>query len=98
MKQLFGKTLTFAVTMAAGMVLLSGNLQANKKWADQTKQKCTYCHVTAGKPDLNDTGKCFKDNNHSLDKCQPAPKAASIERLSAYMAELDLAAANHNGR
>lgn len=96
MKQLFGKTLTFAVTMAAGMVLLSGNLQANKKWADQTKQKCTYCHVKAGKPDLNDTGKCFKDNNHSLDKCK-AP-AASIEKISAYMAELDLAASNPKGR
>jgi len=96
MKQSFSKTLTFAVTMAAGMVLLSGNLQANKKWAAQTKQKCTHCHVTAGKPELNDTGKCFKDNNHSLDKCT-APKA-SLETLSAYMAELDLAARNHNGR
>jgi hypothetical protein len=96
MNQSFGKTLTFAVTLAAGMVLFSGNLQANKKWAAQTKQKCTYCHVTAGKPDLNDTGKCFKDNNHSLDKCK-AP-TASIETLSAYMAELDLAGGNHKGR
>jgi hypothetical protein len=96
MKHSFGKTLTFAVTMALGMVLFSGNLQANKKWADQTKQKCTYCHVKAGKPELNDTGKCFKDNDHSLDKCK-AP-AASLERLWAYIAKLDLAAGNQNGR
>ena len=32
-------------------------------------KKCTYCHVTAGKPDLNDTGKCYKANDHSLAKC-----------------------------
>ena len=96
MKKSFSRALSFGLTMAAGVVLLSGNLQATKKWADQTKQKCTYCHVKAGKPELNDTGKCFKDNNHSLDKCK-AP-AASIETLSAYMAGLDVAVGNHKGR
>ncbi|HUP02701.1 MAG TPA: hypothetical protein VMU19_01850 [Bryobacteraceae bacterium] len=35
---------------------------------------CTYCHVTAGKKDLNDTGKCYATNGHKdLGKCT-APK------------------------
>ena len=32
--------------------------------------KCTVCHVTMGKKDLNDTGKCYKDHDHSLDACK----------------------------
>jgi cytochrome c553 len=39
-------------------------------------KSCTVCHVKTGAPDamkkdpnLNDTGKCYKDNDHSLAKC-----------------------------
>ena len=37
---------------------------------------CIYCHVAAGKKDLNDTGKCYQKSEHKdLDKCPaPAPK------------------------
>jgi hypothetical protein len=40
------------------------------EYAKKEGKKCVYCHVAAGKPDLNDTGKCYKDNNHSLEKCK----------------------------
>jgi hypothetical protein len=43
---------------------------AKPAYAKKEGKKCTYCHVTAGKPDLNDTGKCYKANDHSLDKCK----------------------------
>jgi hypothetical protein len=32
--------------------------------------KCTTCHVTAGKKDLNDVGKCYGAHKHVLDGCQ----------------------------
>ena len=42
---------------------------AKPAYATKEGKKCTYCHVSAGKPDLNDTGKCYKANDHSLAKC-----------------------------
>jgi hypothetical protein len=57
------------------LAILSGSLisistsSAKPAYATKEHKKCTYCHLAAGKPDLNDTGKCYKDNNHSLDKC-----------------------------
>jgi cytochrome c553 len=36
---------------------------------------CPYCHVAAGKKDLNDTGKCYQTNGHKdLAKCAPEKK------------------------
>lgn len=32
--------------------------------------KCTVCHVAAGKKDLNDIGKCYKEHDHILTSCQ----------------------------
>lgn len=42
---------------------------AKPDYSKKTGKGCAYCHVKPGKPDLNDVGKCYKDNNHSLDKC-----------------------------
>ena len=60
----------------SGLVLLSGLLlsttlsfgkpEYSKK---ESGAKCTVCHTAMGKKDLNDTGKCYKENNHSLAKC-----------------------------
>jgi hypothetical protein len=37
---------------------------------------CPYCHVAAGKKDLNDTGKCYQKNGHKdLSKCAPPTPA-----------------------
>ncbi len=30
---------------------------------------CTSCHIKAGSKDLNEMGKCYKENDHSLAKC-----------------------------
>ena len=48
---------------------------AKPAYAKKEGKKCTYCHTAAGKPDLNDTGKCYKENDHSLEKCK-APAAS----------------------
>jgi len=36
--------------------------------------KCTTCHVTAGKKDLNDVGKCYAEQKHVLKGCQDKAK------------------------
>ena len=55
------------------LAILSGSMisisTAKPAYAAKEGKKCTYCHVTAGKPDLNDTGKCYAANGHSLTKC-----------------------------
>jgi hypothetical protein len=43
---------------------------AKPEYAKKEGKACTYCHTKAGKPDLNDTGKCYKENDHSLAKCK----------------------------
>jgi hypothetical protein len=62
----------FKVLLA--FAILSGSLMSVSKatpaYSKKEGKKCTYCHTAAGKPDLNDTGKCYKENNHSLDKCK----------------------------
>jgi hypothetical protein len=54
---------------------LSGSLltlvTAKPEYAKKEGKDCAYCHIKAGKPELNDTGKCYKANNHSLAKCKP---------------------------
>jgi hypothetical protein len=39
---------------------------AKPEYATKEGQTCTYCHVTAGKPDLNDGGKYYAAHAHSL--------------------------------
>jgi len=46
------------------------NSTAKPEYAKKEGKACKYCHVTVGKPDLNDTGKCYKANDHSLAKCK----------------------------
>jgi cytochrome c553 len=68
-----------AVLMAGFMVCTSasyGKPEYAKKEAtpDGKNRACVYCHVAMGKKDLNDTGKCYQKNDHSLAKCAaPAP-------------------------
>jgi len=38
-------------------------------------KSCTTCHSKMGaKPELNDTGKCYQQNNHSMEKCKVPDK------------------------
>ena len=57
-----------------GLAILSGSMisvsNALPKYATKEGKKCVYCHVKMGSKDLNDTGKCYKANDHSLAKCK----------------------------
>jgi len=61
------KVLVALAILSGSMISLS---TAKPAYSQKEGKKCTYCHVTAGKPDLNDTGKCYKENDHSLAKCK----------------------------
>ncbi len=56
------------------LAILSGSMisisTATPAYAKKEGKKCTYCHVTPGKPELNDTGKCYKAHDHSLAQCK----------------------------
>jgi hypothetical protein len=39
---------------------------AKPEYATKEGQTCAYCHVEAGKPDLNDAGKYYAAHDHSL--------------------------------
>ena len=63
-----------AILMAGFMVCTSASY-GKPEYAKKEGKGCVYCHVTAGKKDLNDTGKCYAKSDHKdLDKC-PAPPA-----------------------
>jgi len=63
--KLFRVLIALAI-LSSSMISIS---TAKPAYAKKEGKKCTYCHVAAGKPDLNDTGKCYKANDHSLAKC-----------------------------
>ena len=68
------KTLKFVLPCAiVGAGLLLTSVQSNATPAYAKKEggaKCTVCHVTMGKKDLNDTGKCYQSHDHKLDSCK----------------------------
>ena len=66
------KVLMALALFSGSMISLS---PAKPEYAKKEGKKCTYCHVALGKPDLNDTGKCYKANDHSLAKCK-APEGS----------------------
>lgn len=40
---------------------------AKPEYAKKEKKNCTFCHVKMGSKELNDTGKYYKEHNHSLE-------------------------------
>jgi hypothetical protein len=63
-----------AAILTTGFLLCTSATYGKPEYAKKEKQSCTYCHVKAGAKDLNDTGKCYKDNDHSLAKCKAPEK------------------------
>lgn len=66
------KTLKFvvpALVLALGMLVSTATTSATPAYAKKEGKTCTYCHVKMGSKDLNDVGKCYKANGHSLAKC-----------------------------
>jgi hypothetical protein len=39
---------------------------AKPEYAKTEGKSCTFCHVTAGKPDLNEAGNYYAAHDHSL--------------------------------
>jgi hypothetical protein len=65
----FLKLVIPCTVFAFTMLLTAVQSQATPAYAKKEGVKCTVCHVTMGKKDLNDTGKCYKEHDHSLAAC-----------------------------
>ncbi len=64
-----------AGVLMTGMLLCTSVSYSTAAYAKKEKKQCVYCHVQAGKKDLNETGTCYKNNEHSLATCEaPAKK------------------------
>ena len=61
--------------LMVGLLIGSSLSFAKPEYSKKEKQPCTTCHVAQGKKDLNETGTCYKDNNHSLAKCKVPAKS-----------------------
>jgi len=59
----------------AGFVLCTLSSYGTPEYSKKEKKACNYCHTkivsdkTEMAKDLNDTGNCYKSNDHSLAKC-----------------------------
>lgn len=69
------KSVIPAAVLTAGLLWASVTTSyAKPEYATKEGQTCTYCHVTAGKPDLNAGGKYYAAHDHSLKGYTPAPE------------------------
>jgi hypothetical protein len=71
------RTLKLAVPSAillAGFLVCTTASFGKPEYAKKEGKTCTFCHVKAGQKDLNDVGKCYQKNDHSLAKCSDAKK------------------------
>jgi hypothetical protein len=56
-----------AAILAAGLLWAGVTPSyAKPKYAKTEGKACTFCHVTAGKPDLNEAGSYYAEHEHSL--------------------------------
>ena len=60
-----------AALVAGGLMLSSPFSFGKTEYTKKEGKGCTYCHVAAGKKDLNEIGKCYAEHGHSLDACAP---------------------------
>ena len=56
--------------VAAGLLMTSVSSAKPEYMKREAGTKCVTCHVTMGKKDLNDTGKCYKEHDHKLEACK----------------------------
>jgi len=68
-----------AILMAGFLLCTTATYGTPAYMKKEGVKSCTTCHVKVGAPDamkkdpnLNDTGKCYKANDHSLAKCNVA--------------------------
>jgi hypothetical protein len=64
-----------ATILLAGFLVCTSTSYGTAEYTKKEKKSCTYCHAkqSADKAEmaknLNDVGTCYKENNHSLEKC-----------------------------
>jgi hypothetical protein len=64
-----------AAVLLTGFVFCASSVFGTPEYAKKEKKACTYCHtkVVSDKAEmvksLTTTGTCYKDNEHSLEKC-----------------------------
>lgn len=69
-----------AGVLALGFVFCTSSLYGTADFAKKEKKACTVCHqkMVANKDEmtknLTDTGTCYKNNEHSLEKCAAPAK------------------------
>lgn len=71
------KTLKVMMALLIGGLTLSATLMFGKIEYSKTEKKgCTFCHVDVKKTpkELNDVGKCYEKNKHSLKSCEETKK------------------------
>jgi hypothetical protein len=61
-----------AAVLMAGLWTSVVPSQAKPEYAKKEGKGCTYCHVAAGKKDLNDAGKYYGAHDHSMEGYTPA--------------------------
>jgi hypothetical protein len=71
MRNSIAKLILPALVVAGGLIIATRMSYAKPEYTKTTKKSCIYCHVTAGKKDLNDIGKCYAEHDHSLEACAP---------------------------
>ena len=64
------KTVVASAVLTGALWLGVKPASAKPEYSKKEKKGCTFCHVTMGKPDLNDAGKYYKDHEHSLEGYQ----------------------------
>jgi hypothetical protein len=66
----FSRFAIVAITAAMLAGYGTSRLEAKPEYTKKEGQKCTFCHVSAGSKELNETGKCYAKNDHSLKSCK----------------------------
>lgn len=72
------KVIVPVVIVAAGLLVCTSSVYGTAEYAKKERKACTGCHskVAGSKAEmmknLNSTGTCYKNNDHSLAKCSTA--------------------------
>jgi hypothetical protein len=66
--------------LVSGIAVCTSSMYGTQEYAKKEKKSCTFCHgkMASDKAEmaknLNANGACYKDNNHSLSKCEAQKK------------------------
>jgi hypothetical protein len=66
MSKLILKITVASAFIVGGLILSSPSSFGKTEYTKKEGKGCIYCHVAAGKKDLNDLGKCYAEHNHTL--------------------------------